>query len=207
MITARRLLGVVAVLAIGWLALRLFAPDGDITNRRPASDLVLCFGDSLTFGTGAAEDQSYPAHLARLLGRRVINAGVPGDTTASALARLERDVLAHSPGNVCITLGGHDLKNGVSRAEAFANLETIVRRVQAAGALVVLVGIDPPLLGRGWADGYRDLARRTGAVLIPNVYKGIMGRAELMSDPIHPNGRGYEVLARRVQRAISPYLP
>ncbi len=207
MLTARRLFVVVSVVAAGWIAFRALAPRSEITNRRPPSGLVICFGDSLTAGTGAGDDQSYPAHLARLLGRQVINAGVPGDTTASALARLERDVLAHSPGIVCITLGGNDLKNGVSRVEAFGNLQTIVQRLHAAGALVVLIGIDPPLLGRSWADAYRDLARRTGAILIPDVYQGIMGRPELMSDRIHPNGRGYRVLARRVQRAIAPYLP
>ncbi len=204
---ARRIVAVIAAVAFFWAAHRVISPGKGITNRRPHGTAIVCFGDSLTAGTGAEAGASYPAHLARLLGREVINSGVPGDTTAAALARLQRDVLAHSPRIVCITLGGNDLKNGVSREEAFANLEAIVRKIHAAGAVVVVAGIDLPLLGRGFGDGYRDLARRTGTVLIPNVYKGLMGRPELMSDPVHPNGRGYEVLARRVYRAITPYLP
>lgn len=206
MTPTRRVLAVAAAVALLWVAHRLISPGSQVTNRHPRGTAIVCFGDSLTAGTGADPGDSYPAHLARLLGREVINSGVPGDTTAAALARLERDVLAHSPRIVCITLGGNDLKNGVSRDEAFANLESIVRRIHAAGALVVVAGIEVPLFGRGYGDGYRDLARRTGAVFIPNLYKGLIGRPELMSDPIHPNGRGYEVLARRVHRAVTPYL-
>lgn len=202
----RRLLAAVGAIVLFWIAFQLLRPGASITNRHPRGTAIVCFGDSLTAGTGAAPGQDYPAHLARLLDRPVINAGIPGDTTASALSRLDRDVLAHYPRIVCITLGGNDLKNGVARDEAFANLEKIVLRTQAAGALVVLAAIDVPLLGRGYGDAYRDLARRTGSVLIPNLYKGIAGRPELMADPIHPNGRGYQVLARRVHRAIRPYL-
>ncbi len=204
---ARRLLAVAAAAALGWFAHHLIFSGQKVTNRHGPGSAIVCFGDSLTAGTGAAPDQSYPAHLARLLGKEVINAGVPGDTTASALARVPRDVLQHSPRIVCITLGGNDLKNGVGREEAFAHLETIVRTIHSSGAMVVLMGIELPLFGRGWSEGYRDLAKRTGSVLIPNVYEGLMGRPELMSDPVHPNGRGYELLARRVHRAIKPYLP
>jgi lysophospholipase L1-like esterase len=194
--------GVVAAVVL----IRLLAPGPRITNATPRGENVICFGDSLTAGTGAAPGSSYPDHLARLTGRPVINAGVPGDTTASALERLERDVLARSPRIVCITLGGNDLKNGVPREEAFANLEVIVRHIQAQGALVALGGIDIPLLGRGYGGAYRELARRTGAVLVPDVLDGIMGRPALMSDSIHPNGDGYAIMAARFRRALRRYL-
>ena len=72
---------------------------------------IICFGDSLTFGTGAPRAKSYPAQLAKMLGNPVINSGIPGDTTARALQRLDRDVLSKSPRIVLITLGGNDLKS------------------------------------------------------------------------------------------------
>ena len=195
-----------AVIAAVVVLIRLLAPGPRITNATPRGENVICFGDSLTAGTGATPGSSYPDHLARLTGRPVINAGVPGDTTASALERLERDVLARSPRVVCITLGGNDLKNGVPREEAFANLEAIVRRIQARGALVALGGIDIPLFGRGYGDGYRELAKRTGVVLVPDVLDDIMGRPALMSDSIHPNGDGYAVMADHFHRALRRYL-
>ena len=198
---------VVAAAVVGAIVLyRAFVARPHVTNEHPRGETIVCFGDSLTAGTGATAGASYPDQLARLIGRPVINAGVPGDTTAAALARLERDVLARSPRIVCITLGGNDLKNGVPRDEAFANLTVIVRRIHATGALVVVGGIDIPLLGRGFGSAYRELAEETGAVLIPDVLDGIMGKPALMSDTIHPNADGYAVMAARVHRALRPYL-
>ena len=203
--TMRRTLAVVAVLA-ALLVARHVLRRPHVANPHPSSAVVVCFGDSLTAGTGAAPGQSYPDHLARLVGRDVVNAGVPGDTSAGALERLQRDVLDRHPGYVCITLGGNDLKNGVEAGEAFANLERIVSRIHQRGALAVVGGIDIPLYGRGYPDGYRELQRSTGCVLVDNVYQGIFGHRELMSDPIHPNGRGYAVMAEHFHDAIEPFL-
>ena len=175
--------------------------------RRPtAGTQIICFGDSLTAGTGAPRGMDYPARLSRLIGRPVINAGVPGDTTAEGLARLEKDVLSRSPRLVLITLGGNDLKNGVSREAAFGNLRQIVDRIHDAGALAVIGGIDIPFYGRGFDKAYRELAEETGAVLIENILDDILGDRSLMSDPIHPNEAGYAIVAERFQRAIQPYL-
>jgi len=203
--TMRKILAVFLVV-VAFLVARHVLRRPRVTNPHPASAVVVCFGDSLTAGSGAGPGQSYPEHLARMIGREVINAGVPGDTTAAALERLQRDVLDHEPGFVCITLGGNDLKNGVARDEAFANLDAVVRRIHAAGALVVIGGIDIPLFGRGFDDAYEELAERHGALLIGNVYKGLLGHPELMSDPIHPNGAGYEIMARRFADALEPFL-
>lgn len=190
----------------GWLAYQFFAREPEIRNAHPRGGPVVCFGDSLTYGTGVPDGQSYPDRLAERLGEEVINAGVPGDTTADALERLEEDVLVHDPRVVFITLGGNDLKNGMSRDAAFRNLKTIVSAIQERGALVVLGGVDIPFWGRGFGDAYRELARETGIVLIPNVLKGLVGDGSLMSDSIHPNAAGYAILAERFHEAAKPYL-
>jgi acyl-CoA thioesterase-1 len=167
---------------------------------------IICFGDSLTFGTGAPRGKSYPAQLAEMIGQPVINSGVPGDTTARALLRLERDVLTKSPRIVLITLGGNDLKNGVDKSIAFKNLDQIVAAIQATGALVVIGGIQLPFWDRGYDQGYEKLAAETGALLIPSILGGIMGHQELMHDTIHPNGAGYKIMAEKFYTIIQPYL-
>jgi len=178
----------------------------EITNQYPTGETIICFGDSLTSGTGAPAEQSYPAYLEQLIGQPVINAGVPGNTTAQALERLEHDVLDLQPRIVLITLGGNDLLQSVPLEEVFANLETIVTRIQQRGALVVVGGINVPLFTPGLADAYEDLCRRTGAVLVPNIYKGVFTNRSLMSDRIHPNGKGYRLVAEHFYRAVKAYV-
>ena len=166
------------------------------------SQKIICFGDSLTYGTGAAKDMDYPSQLSKMIGRPVINAGVSGDTTASARQRLERDVLFKAPDAVLITLGGNDLKNGVARDRAFENLRIIVNSIQNTGADVIIGGIKIPMRDRGFGSAYRKLAEDTGAILIPNIFEGILGNRKLMSDPIHPNEAGYKLIAERFYEAM-----
>jgi len=169
-----------------------------------AGERIVCFGDSLTFGTGASSGKDYPSQLSKLVSRPVINAGVPGDTTARALQRLERDVLTYAPDIVLITLGGNDLKNGIAKDVAFENLRTIVESIQKQGAQVIVGGLHIPFRDRGFGRGYKRLAEETGATLIPNILEGIMGNRKLMSDPIHPNDAGYKIMADRFYNAMRP---
>jgi acyl-CoA thioesterase I len=188
---------------VGFLLYHYFSTP-KIKNARPIGENIICFGDSLTFGTGATKGMDYPSQLARMISRPVLNKGVPGDTTARALARLDQDVL--SPRIVLITLGGNDLKNGVPKDMAFQNLKTIVESIQVQGALVIVGGIDLPFWGRGYGEGYEQICKETGAILIPNILDGIMGNGQLMSDSIHPNDAGYTIMAERFYRALKPYL-
>ena len=199
----RLLLAGVLLALLGYL---LSGPDTyPITNAEPNGKTLVCFGDSLTYGTGAAKGMDYPSQLSRLLGEPVVNLGVPGDTTAGALARIDQ-VLELEPRVAFLTLGGNDLKNGVAKETAFANLRVIVEKLQQAGALVVIGGIQIPMLGRGYGDAYQQLARETGSLLLDNVFDGIMGDSGLMSDRIHPNDKGYAILARRFHELVAPYL-
>lgn len=194
-----------AIAVLGLLVFKFYFIPAHTKQFKPVGETIICFGDSLTYGTGAAPGMNYPTQLAGMIGLPVINAGVPGDTTARALVRID-DVMAKKPRIVLLTLGGNDLKNRVPKEIAFDNLETIIETIQASGALAVIGGIEVPVYGRGFGKGYRDLAEETGAVLIPNIFEGIMGHRDLMSDPIHPNGKGYTIMARRFHKAIKPYL-
>ena len=74
----------------------------------PAGATVLALGDSITDGTGAAAEAAYPVQLARATGWNVVNGGVPGDTSAQALARLPALLAEHHPALVIISIGGND---------------------------------------------------------------------------------------------------
>ena len=191
---------------IVFLAYRLCVPTPKIRNDSPSGKNIIAFGDSLTYGTGASEGMDYPSQLSAMISTSIINAGVPGDTTASALARLEKDVLSWSPKIVLITLGGNDLKNGIPKEEAMHNLRIIIQSIQDRGALVVVGGVEIPFWGKGFGAAYKELANELGAVLIPNILGGIVGNRKLMSDRIHPNDAGYTIVARKFCEAVKPYL-
>lgn len=201
----KRWIALAICLGIGavWLFFHLSAPK--VRNADSVGGTIICLGDSLTAGVGAGMGEDYPSQLSRLIGLPVVNAGRAGDTTADALSRLE-PVLAARPRIVIIILGGNDIRKGVNREEAFANLAKIVAQVQEGGAMVVLGGIDIPLFSRGFEEGYPKLARESGSVLVPNVFDGIWGRDGMMSDQIHPTGAGYTVMANHIHAAIKPYL-
>jgi len=141
-----------------------------------------------------------------MISKPIINAGVPGDTTAMAMARLEEDVLSKSPRMVLITLGGNDLKNRISKETAYQNLKDMILSIQNRGALVIIGGISIPFWGRGFGEMYQKVCKETQALLIPDIFNNIIGDKSLMSDPIHPNGRGYTLMAQKFYRAMKPYL-
>lgn len=178
------------------------SPLSKVKNLGSRGSTVIAFGDSLTAGYGASAGEDYPSRLSKLTGASVLNAGVSGDTTEAALERLDRDVLAHSPRIVIIGLGGNDYLRQVPIASTEANLRTIIRRIQAAGAIVVLLGFRFPSLTVSYEKVYERVAGDEGALLIPDLLDGILSSPSLKSDEIHPNGRGYAVMAERV---AAPY--
>ena len=177
-----------------------------IINHPPRSGPILAFGDSLTAGFGAPAGESYPDQLSRLIGRPVINRGRDGDTIADGAARLPLDVLAERPAIVIVLLGGNDLLQKKDLDESFEQLRGMIQRMQAEGIMVVVVGLKAVAPIGGLGGRYSRLARRTGCVWIPDILDGVLGRPSLMADSIHPNQKGYEIMARRIAGALQPYL-
>jgi len=178
----------------------------EVANVESRGSAIICFGDSLTKGEGASQGHDYPSLLAQTLRQPVINAGVGGNTTRDALQRLDRDVLARNPRLVIVEFGGNDFLQRLPWAEIFANLDTIVRRIQGAGAMVVLVGVQPGLLGDAARQEYRKIARARRARFVPNILEGILTDPALKRDEIHPNDRGYEKITQRIARAVGPLV-
>ena len=172
-------------------------------QRLAAEDTVLAFGDSLTRGTGAAPRQSYPAQLARLIGRPVVNAGVPGETSAQGARRLPSVLEEVRPALVLLCHGGNDILRGMDLAAARRNLEAMVGMVHAAGAQVVLIGVPRrSLLLRDTAELYGEVAESMDIPLEDEALEDILGDDRLKSDPVHPNAAGYRRLAQAVAELL-----
>lgn len=179
--------------------------NAEIKNFPNGNNAVVAFGDSLTYGHGASRGGSYPELLQAKTGRRVINLGINGDTTPGGAGRIQ-SVLEHKPYMVLIEFGGNDFMKKVPFDSTKTALTQIVDAVQAAGAIAVIVDTG----GAGAMDRYskfnKQLAKEKGAIFVPAIMKGIMGDNSLKSDQIHPNGKGYEIVAERVYKEIKDYL-
>jgi lysophospholipase L1-like esterase len=166
------------------------------------NDVIVAFGDSLTYGTGASEAESYPAVLAQLIKRDVVRAGVPGDTTAGGLARLAGVLEEHRPALVIVCLGGNDMLRKADEAQTRRNLRGILSAIKGRGIAVVLVGVPRPALITSAPAFYEELAREFGIPYEGKIVTSVLYQSELKSDPIHPNAQGY----RRIAEALADLL-
>lgn len=171
-----------------------------------AGETVIAFGDSLVEGVGASPGRDIVSLLSARAGVPIVNAGRRGDTTSTALARLDSAVLSRRPRVVIVVLGGNDFLRRIPPQQTFANLEAIVDRIRRRGAAVILVGLSVGVFTDAYGDGYEDLARRTSSGLVPDILAGILGRPDLMADHIHPNDRGYQMMADRIEPALRDVL-
>lgn len=180
--------------------------------------LILALGDSLTAGYGLAASDSFPARLEALLqpehpGARVRNAGVSGDTTASALARLPSTLAALTalPALAIVELGGNDVLRGHPAAQTRANLDAILHELARCRIPVLLATFEVPARFRAYTRDhdtlYADLATIHGVPTVPFFPPGILGHpAYVLPDRLHPNARAIDAVARAMLPAILPLL-
>jgi lysophospholipase L1-like esterase len=186
------------------LVLALCASCGKQAELQRLSEgaVVLAFGDSLTYGTGASEDESYPVQLESLIGRRVVRAGVPGEVTAQALARLPGEIEEHAPRLLVLCIGGNDFLRRLGNAQAERNVRAMVRLAKDRGIDVVLLGTPEPGLTVSPPAFYEAIAEEFGVPYEGGVIGEVLRDASLKADPIHPNARGYRIIAERVAEAL-----
>jgi lysophospholipase L1-like esterase len=166
------------------------------------NDVIVAFGDSLTYGTGASAAESYPAVLAQLVGRTVVRAGVPGEVTGGGLARLTAVIEEHRPALMIVCLGGNDMLGKVDEATIKANLREIIKTIKTAGISVVLIGVPKPALITNAAGFYAEIAKEFDIPYEGKVVTDVLYQRELKSDPIHPNARGYRKMAEAIAELL-----
>ena len=188
--------------------------------RNVAAPLILVVGDSLSAEYGLKRGSGWVALLAARLAQRksaarVVNASISGDTTSGGRTRLPALLKQHRPDIVVIELGGNDALRGLPIAMTRDNLGTMARAARAAGAKVVIAGMQlPPNYGRQYGDQFAALfasvAKAEGATLVPFLLTGVadVPQAESLFQPdrIHPTAAAQPTMLDNVWPALAPML-
>lgn len=164
--------------------------------------VVVAFGDSLTFGTGANPQESYPAVLENLIRRRVVNAGVPGEVTATGLSRLPEILEREKPALLILCHGGNDQLRRLDLRQTADNIREMIRLAKQRAVAVVLIAVPSPGIFVSPAPMYRDIAKELTIPLEEETLSSILADGSLKSDYIHPNAVGY----RRLAEALAALL-
>ena len=196
----------VRVAGAGLLAAALAGCGRDKKTAQPVppGSTVLALGDSLTFGTGASAETSYPTVLAGLTGWNVVNAGVSGDTSAQALARLPALLAEHQPKLVIVSIGGNDFLRKLPESDTRAHVHAICKQSLDAGAQVLLEAVPRATVAAALGQMtdhalYAEVSKDLKIPLQREAWGEVLAQPDLRADAVHANARGYAQFARSVQ--------
>jgi len=177
----------------------------EITNYPPKQGPIVAFGDSITYGYEVAAQDAYPALLEKMWQKEVINLGVSGDTSLTALKRLE-ELKPLEPSFVLIEFGGNDFLKKVPHEQTQKAFEDIVDYVHSLGAVAVLIDTG----GNGPMGAYtkinKKISKEKKTLFVKGIMNGIFTNRTLKVDAIHPNEKGHKIIADRIDKTLSPYL-
>lgn len=185
-----------------------------------ADTRILVVGDSLSAEYGLQRGSGWVALLERRLAAEgihasVVNASVSGETTAGGRSRLPALLRQHKPDVVILELGGNDALRGLPLDATRANLDAMAHAAKAAGARVLIVGLQiPPNYGRQYSDRFAavfsDVARAERTALVPSMLKGVADgpQAETMFQPdrIHPLAIAHPTILNNIWPVLRPLL-
>jgi lysophospholipase L1-like esterase len=185
------------------LVISLTGCDGPPRFKPLSTDaVILSFGDSLTHGSGATAEQSYPVQLQQLVGHTVIRAGVPGEVSAAGLKRLPQLLEQHRPELLILCHGGNDLLRKLGSAQLRANLQAMIDIARQQEIQILLIEVPKPSLLLSVEPLYAELAELNGLAEPITALEDILSDNRLKSDSIHPNAAGYRQLAEAVAQRL-----
>lgn len=175
-----------------------------------SGNTVLALGDSLTYGSGAQKNASYPAVLSRITGWNIINAGIPGNYSYQALARLPKLLDRYKPSLVLTCIGINDFANNIPIETTCQSLIDICKLVDAAFAQHLLIAapyVQWPLLAQAPSlkpdPVYQNVATQMQVPLNKYTLTHVLSNAEMRSDNLHANAKGYAYLARGIAQSLN----
>ncbi|UCE63352.1 MAG: arylesterase [Nitrospirota bacterium] len=163
---------------------------------------IIAFGDSLVEGLGASKNRDWVSLLSARYHSPILNKGRKHDTTRSALSRLEKDVIHYHPRLTILLLGGNDILFRIPKKETFLNLSYMIDRIQIQEIGVLLLGIRGGILVDAFEGKFHSLAEEKGIPCIPNILEDILDEPGLMTDPLHPNDEGHQIIADRIESML-----
>lgn len=189
-----KLIAALAVIALIFLVATRESKDNlsYIELKRDAT--ILAFGDSITYGYGVMQKDSYPAQLQKKTGLHVINAGISGEESSEGLSRLSA-LLVNKPDLVILCHGGNDILRKRSDEKLKTNLIAMINLIKESGAKVLLVGVPNfGMLGVKTHPLYSEVADETEVFFEEDVLSLVEADNRLKIDTIHPNRQGYEIM-------------
>jgi len=167
-------------------------------------DTVLALGDSLTYGYGAATEQSYPARLQSMLpDLHILNRGINGETSQEGLFRLEKMLRTYRPKLTILCYGGNDILQNRSMQGLKENLKKMIVTVRSNGSDVLLISVPNfTLFGLEPLPLYEEVSKETQTPLLRGTLSKILEEPSLKSDQIHPNAKGYKKMAKAIYRKL-----
>jgi acyl-CoA thioesterase-1 len=194
--------------------------------------VIVALGSSSTQGVMASDPaHSYPAVLQQSLMTSlpeahiaVVNRGIGGQDATEELARLDPDVIAIRPQLVIWQVGANGALRNADPSVFHSTVAAGVRRLQAAGADVILMDNQqsPALLAKASEAEFdhqlAEVARDTGAALFSRralmrawSHEGAPPVQFIASDGLHHNDHGYRCvalnLAQTIAAALTPAAP
>ncbi|MCL2155747.1 MAG: SGNH/GDSL hydrolase family protein [Leptospirales bacterium] len=178
---------------------------------------LVALGDSLTYGW--MTQYGFLDYLEILVNKKylnsqllIINKGVPGDTAADGLHRVERDVIKLFPDLVFIQFALNDAYSGLSANEFQKNIESIIgkikERLDPEIALLTSVAIQDNSMNRVANEFYMKISQSGEKYKLPvisvheywekKIASGIKHSQLVQYDGVHPTEKGYELMAEAV---------
>jgi len=171
----------------------------DTLTKLPSDAVILAFGDSLTYGTGASPQHDYPSVLAKLTTLQVVNAGRPGEISGEGVNRLPALLDTHRPDLLILIHGGNDMLRRIPPEQTADNLKQMISLARNRQIGVVMLGVPKPaILWMSSADFYQAIAEALNVPIDLETLPEVLGDNSLKSDLIHPNDQGYERIATQI---------
>ena len=170
-----------------------------VFEKLPEDAVILAFGDSLTYGTGASQTANYPHFLSTLSSHQVINKGIPGEISLDGLKRLPELLDEYQPELLILIHGGNDMLRKIPHQQTSNNLKHMIIEAYQRNIKVVMLGVPKfNLFVLNSAKFYQQVAQEHNVPIDLEILPKILSDNNLKSDTIHPNAKGYQMMAESI---------